>query len=207
MGIDPVTHSPRIDLLDISSILRTALLGNSSLLSLQGLLGAQALTNPELLKLATTLLSMTNENTNLVPQNLQQIQTHVSPQQQFSQFQTPIQTNVESFPSNMTNINISCSNTPENSFPPYNISDDNLISLQNQADFLGDLDFVQSLNNMDQNLGYDSVLSTPLSSSSQTPLDSSSTYVNSGIDLERDSYCSDLFKFEIPESLDISDFL
>ena len=61
MGIDPVTHAPRLDLLDMSSILRSAIgTVNPSFLNLQGLLGAQALMNPEFFKLAATatLLSL-----------------------------------------------------------------------------------------------------------------------------------------------------
>ncbi|KAI9120814.1 hypothetical protein K1719_007847 [Acacia pycnantha] len=70
---------------------------------------------------------------------------------------------------------------------------------QNQSEFLGDPTFLQ-------NLGYDSVLSTP--SSSTTPLNSSLTHLNnSSGGEERDSYCSNLFKFKILENLDLSDLL
>lgn len=51
MGIDPVTHSPRLDLLDFSSIF------SSSQMNIQRLLGMQPLVNPELLKLASSLFS------------------------------------------------------------------------------------------------------------------------------------------------------
>ncbi|KAI4334036.1 hypothetical protein L6164_018776 [Bauhinia variegata] len=207
MGIDPVTHAPRLDLLDISSILRSAFC-NQSLLNLQGFLSAQALMNPELLKLATTLLSLNNENPDLVSQNLQQIQamnpqvqSQVTPQMQFSQFQMPIQNNVEHFSGDLKNMG--CSNSQENSVP--SCLAENLMAQASQADLLGNPIFVDSRNNTNQNLGYDSVLSTPLSS--PTPLNSSSTYVNSSTEEEKDSSCSDWFKFEIPESLDISDFL
>ncbi|KAJ1395857.1 SANT/Myb domain [Sesbania bispinosa] len=202
MGIDPVTHAPRLDLLDMSSILRSAL-GNPSILNLQGLLGAQALVNPELLKLAATatLLSLKNENTNLVSQNLQQInagncqlQSQVAPPEFTSQFQTqPQSNNNNGLSGNM--VNMSCSSSPEN-----------LISQQyQQGDLLENAELVHCLNDVNQNMGYESVLSTPLST--PTRLNSSSTYVNSSTEEERDTFCSDLFKFEIPESLDISDFL
>ncbi|KAJ1434629.1 SANT/Myb domain [Sesbania bispinosa] len=202
MGIDPVTHAPRLDLLDMSSILRSAL-GNPSILNLQGLLGAQALVNPELLKLAATatLLSLKNENTNLVSQNLQQInagncqlQSQVVPPEFTSQFQTqPQSNNVNGLSGNM--VNMSCSSSPEN-----------LISQQyQQGDLLQNAELVHCLNDVNQNMSYESVLSTPLST--PTRLNSSSTYVNSSTEEERDTFCSDLFKFEIPESLDISDFL
>ena len=211
MGIDPVTHTPRLDLLDISSILRTAL-ANSSLLNLQSFLGAQSLMNPALLKLATALLPLQNENPDLVSENLQQIQglnsvvqSQVAQQQeqQFSQFQRPVQTNGEDFSGNLTNM--SCANSQENSIPL--CLDNNFISQQNPIDWMGDLSFLPSLNNMNTNSGYDSVSCTPLSSSSPSPLNSSSFRMNSSAEEDKDSYCSDWFNFEIPESLDIDDFL
>ncbi|XP_061346770.1 transcription factor MYB41-like [Gastrolobium bilobum] len=205
MGIDPVTHAPRLDLLDMSSILRSAL-GNPSFLNLQGLLGAQALVNPELLKLAATasLLSMKNDNQDLVSQNLQQInggnfhvQGQVAPPLEImSQFQTPTQsTNV---------INMNCSSSPENSIPSY-LGENLNISQQNQVDLLQNPELVHCINDAYQNIGYESVLSTPIST--PTPLNSSSTYVNSSTEEERDTYCSNVFNLEIPESLNIDDFL
>ena len=61
-------------------------------------------------------------------------------------------------------------------------------------------------NNNNKNFGFDSGMSTPLSS--PTPLNSSSTYVNgSSTEDERESYCSEFLKFEIPEGLDINEFM
>lgn len=215
MGIDPVTHTPRLDLLDMSSILRSVL-GNPSLLNLQGLLGsAQALMNPELLNLAATasLLSMKNENQHLASQNPQQLQyqncqaqSQDAPPQvplEFSQFQTQNQTtNVNGFSGTTTNMaDLSCSSSPQNSIPSY-LNNENLVLQQNQVDLLGNQALVHSQNDANQNMGYDSVLSSPNHLNN-----SSSTYVNSSTEEERDSYCSDLFNFEIPESLDISDLL
>ncbi|RDY10180.1 Transcription factor MYB102, partial [Mucuna pruriens] len=198
MGIDPVTHAPRLDLLDMSSMLRSVI-GNPSFLNLQGLLGAQALMNPEFLKLAATatLLSLKNETpSNLVSQQIInagniQVQSQVAP----NQFQTPTQSN---------NVN-ALSSSPESSIPSY-LGENYLNNAQQnyQGDLLQDPELVHYLNNANQNIGYESVLSTPLST--PTPLNSSSTYVNSITEEERDTYCSDVFKLEIPESLDISDF-
>ncbi|XP_061336790.1 transcription factor MYB41-like [Gastrolobium bilobum] len=206
MGIDPVTHTQRLDLLDMSSILRS-MIGNQSLLNLQGLLGAQALMNPDLLKLAATasLLSITNENPDLASQNLQ-VQNQVAPQVEFNQFQMPTHTpNVEGFSSSNMAANLSCSNSPLNSTPNNSYLGENLFLQQNQVDLLENPALNHSLNNANQNMSYDSVLPTPLSSPNQ--LNSSlSTHVHSNTEEERDSYCSDLFKFEIPESLEISDF-
>ncbi|KOM43932.1 hypothetical protein LR48_Vigan05g153700 [Vigna angularis] len=208
MGIDPVTHAPRLDLLDMSSILRSAIGNvNPSFLNLQGLLSAQALMNPEFLKLAATatLLSLKNDHnqnpSNLVSQVQQQfnnsggncqVQSQVFP----NQFQTPTKSN---------NVNNGISMSPDNSLPSYLGEHSYLNPQQNQVDLLQDPELVHLLNSANQNIGYESVLSTPLST--PTPLNSSSTYVNSSTEEERDTYCSDVFKLEIPESLDISDFL
>ncbi|KAM3285251.1 Transcription factor MYB39 [Capsicum baccatum] len=101
MGIDPVTHSPRLDLLDLSSILNPSFYNNSSSLhqmNLSRLLGhVQPLVNPEVLRLATSLLSSQRQNTNnsfMIPNNLQenQICQNQLPQMvQNSQIQAPIQ--------------------------------------------------------------------------------------------------------------------
>ncbi|KAJ6401792.1 hypothetical protein OIU84_013959 [Salix udensis] len=61
-------------------------------------------------------------------------------------------------------------------------------------------------NGSNQNFGFASVLSTP--SSSPTPLNSNSTYINSsGAEDERESYCSSILKFEIPDILDAINFM
>ncbi|KAF2305056.1 hypothetical protein GH714_001418 [Hevea brasiliensis] len=64
-----------------------------------------------------------------------------------------------------------------------------------------------SNNGNQQNFSFASVLSTP--SSSSTPLNSNSTYINgsSSTEDERESYCSNMLKFEIPDSLDVSNFM
>ncbi|XP_054815787.1 transcription factor MYB41-like [Prosopis cineraria] len=205
-GIDPVTHAPRLDLLEMSSILTSALMTNRSLLHLQSLLGAQALMNPETLKLATTLLAFKNESPDLVAQNLQQILQDGNHQVDFqaspvSQMPTQTANMREGLSSNIASM--CCSSPVETSLPSYLC--ENLKPRENGVDLQGNP--MQCLINNEnvQNIGYESVLSTPLSS--PTPLNSSSTYVNSSAEEERDTHCSDLFKFEIPESLDISDFL
>ncbi|KAF4386925.1 hypothetical protein F8388_006880 [Cannabis sativa] len=66
MGIDPVTHSPRLDLLDLSSILSSSFYNSShhQMNHMSRFLGVQpaAVMNPELLKLATSLMSSSNNN-------------------------------------------------------------------------------------------------------------------------------------------------
>ncbi|MED6154915.1 hypothetical protein PIB30_001056 [Stylosanthes scabra] len=217
MGIDPVTHAPRLDLLDMSSVLRSALGSPSSILNLQGLL-----VNPELLKLVATasLLSQTQNN---LPQlinaagDLNSNSNSNSQQQLQTNFQQESIRNHDQFrmPNQSTNTvdlvdNNNCNAMNNNSFistTPSSYVGENLnVSQQRQVDLLEN-ELLQYINNgVDQNImGYESVMSTPTT----TPLTSSSTYVNSSNteQEERDTYCSEVFKLEIPESLDINDFL
>ncbi|KAL5976255.1 hypothetical protein ACLOJK_020585 [Asimina triloba] len=253
MGIDPVTHSPRLDLLDLSSVLGSSLY-NSAQLHLSRLLGIEPLVNSELLRLASNLLSTQRENQNLLLQNLQENQLphpQVQIQKQFSSFQntqlnpnpiqetpacTPsniqqashgsqfIQNNVEQFPSNATFLNFESapSNLDQDLVPTTDYGFYN--SGQSFMDTVFESSNLQP--NATQNFNFSSpnplnsastyvnssTTSTPLNScgndsTSPTPLNSSSTHVNSGNEDERDSYCSNLLKFDIPELLDVSDFM
>lgn len=76
MGIDPVTHSPRLDLLDLSSVLGSSLC-NPSHVNLSRLLGLQPFMNPELLRLATNILSSSAHRQN-IPTPLPQSSTAVT---------------------------------------------------------------------------------------------------------------------------------
>uniref|UniRef100_A0A3Q7HCV4 Uncharacterized protein n=1 Tax=Solanum lycopersicum TaxID=4081 RepID=A0A3Q7HCV4_SOLLC len=134
-GIDPVTHSPRLDLLDLSSLL------NSTQFNLSSLLGLQALINPEVFSLAATLLASQNE---ITPEESYLMNGQMLPPQ---------------------NYGYCNSDASDNS---------NFQSLNN--------------NSSNQNISLDSVLSTPTED-------------------EKESYCSNLMKFEIPESLNFDDFM
>ncbi|KAL5972976.1 hypothetical protein ACLOJK_039783 [Asimina triloba] len=68
MGIDPVTHSPRLDLLDLSSILNPSLY-NPDQLSVSKLQGVEPLFNFEILRMATNLLSSNRESPDFLLQN------------------------------------------------------------------------------------------------------------------------------------------
>lgn len=95
MGIDPVTHSPRLDLLDLSSIMCNSSLYNttrpsSSQTNMFGL-QQQSLVNPELLKIATSLLSTQgaqNSSSSLIQDP--QIEGFSSNAQMQSSFNNPI---------------------------------------------------------------------------------------------------------------------
>ncbi|XP_020231477.1 transcription factor MYB102 [Cajanus cajan] len=71
MGVDPVTHRPRLDLLDLSSILSSSFYGSSSTqMNMQRLFGTHTLVNPQLLKLASSLFSShQGEHLNMCAQN------------------------------------------------------------------------------------------------------------------------------------------
>lgn len=74
MGIDPVTHTRRLDLMDLTSLLNSQQQNNSQL-NLLKLLSLQTLVNPELLRLATLLsTNQNNGNLNFLLQNLQENQ-------------------------------------------------------------------------------------------------------------------------------------
>ncbi|KAK6268872.1 hypothetical protein QUC31_013032 [Theobroma cacao] len=248
MGIDPVTHSPRLDLLDLSSILSSSLY-NQSQMNMSRLLGVQSFVNPELLRLATSLMSSQrenqsqnqNQNQSFLLQNVpesqlgsSQVQNQYQPLMQSNHLPTQVQEipactslngtpcipfssdaqlmnpNVDHFPSNLTDL----SDWPGNAMPS-NLTED-YVPLQPNYNYYGASD--QTVmdpssdtsnfhsNNSNQSFSFASVLSTP--SSSPTPLNSNSTYINSSsTEDERESYCSDILKFEIPDILDVNEFM
>ncbi|KAL5802724.1 hypothetical protein ACOSQ4_031029 [Xanthoceras sorbifolium] len=197
MGIDPVTHSPRLDLLELSSIL----MNNSSLCNSQ----INPL-NPDFFNLATTLLSTQtrppfNPHNNL-QQSLLQYQYPVqactnipTTSQQAAQFLNQsqfTQANLEQFCPNPTSFDSDI--LPNYVYDLQETTHDHHINQsridssisQNQSylyNIINDEKYVP------MNRSFGSLLSEP--SSSSTPLNSSSTnYVNGGTEDERDSYCS-----------------
>ncbi|KAK3016812.1 hypothetical protein RJ639_007431 [Escallonia herrerae] len=216
MGIDPVTHSPRMDLLDLSSIL------NSAQLSLSNFLGLQTLLNPEVVRLANFLASY-QESPELLLQKIQGDQLcnaelqNQAPIMQSSQLQTltqEIQNCTQSSVScaSLSNqaqlmqgnvpwalTNLGSQNFQENLAPsPFTES---LVSQQNYGNCGSD----QALNNNSQNFTFGSFTPTPLSSA--TPLNSPSAVNNSSTDDEMESYCSNFLKFHLPEGLDFDNFM
>lgn len=236
MGIDPVTHNPRLDLLDLSSILSSSLY-NQSQMNISRLLGVNSLVNPELLRLATSFMSSQRENQNhkfIVDHNVEDNQlcsSHVQDQYQQPLMQSnrnhlPTQVqeipacsipfsngtelmNMNQFPSNFSHLNDWQSNGM-----PSNLTKDYVPLPPNYDYYATDhhqhhnvMDPSSSeTNNSNQSFSFASVLSTP--SSSPTQLNSHSTYINnSGIEEEPDSYCSNILKFEIRDILDVNDFM
>ncbi|KAF7141323.1 hypothetical protein RHSIM_Rhsim06G0153300 [Rhododendron simsii] len=217
-GIDPVTHSPRLDILDLSSII------HSTQLNLSNLLGLQTLVNPELLRLVSTLLASQHENPEMLSQKLQVNQLlNTELQNQTPMLQTTNlpsssvlnQTQMQGMDMGQISINStdsSCENFLENVMPSsLNIGSFGSLPTcgYNLAADPSDDSAFQLLNNTTagRNGTFDSVISIPMSSS--TPINSPSTFINSSsaTEDERESYCSNMFKFEIPESLDFDDFM
>ncbi|CAN4117492.1 unnamed protein product [Withania somnifera] len=208
MGIDPVTHSPRLDFLDLSSMF------NSTQLNFSSLLGLQALMNSEILKLTNSLLlSNTHENKELLLQNqnselgpellLQKLQQDQLLHNQSSIFQNnnQLHNQVSEIP-NCTPPNVSSSSpqSMQSNMGPYltngQIFQENMmLPLQNYSYSASDVSensTIQSLNSNNNNQNFS--FSTPLS----------------GTEEEKESYCSsfnNFMKFEIPESLDFDDLL
>ncbi|KAL5730701.1 hypothetical protein ACHQM5_003496 [Ranunculus cassubicifolius] len=199
MGIDPVTHSLRLDLLDLSSVLNSTQQFNVS-----QFLGAQPVIDPEIIRLATSLLSSQHQAQEILQQNQFQDQFQV---QSFMQNQPPIQenstcttsfldenqfmqANVEQFPE--TPANFSYQNVDQNEYrQQYNVE-----SMENYGYY--DPSVIELLyQNSNPEFTFPSALSTP-SSNPVTPLNSSSTHFNSSNDDEKDSYCSDMLKYQIP---------
>ncbi|KAK6777249.1 hypothetical protein RDI58_023966 [Solanum bulbocastanum] len=215
MGIDPVTHSPRLDFLDLSSLF------NSTQLNLSSLLGLQALVNPEIFKLANSLLlSHTHENQELLLQNqnfqgpellLQKLQQNqlLHNQSSISQHNDQLHNQVSEIP-NCTpqNVSSSSSQSMQGIMGHYMMNNDQMfqknmmLPLQNYSYSTSDVSensIIQSLNNNNNNIN-----NNPNSQnfSFDTPL--------SGAEEEKESYCSNFsnfMKFEIPQSLNFDDLL
>ncbi|KAJ9550497.1 hypothetical protein OSB04_014542 [Centaurea solstitialis] len=214
-GIDPVTHSPRLDLLDLSSML------NSAQFNLSNLLNLHTLVNPDVLRLATLLASSSSNqenqflNNQMNPMNQtlnQQLQNCTSMAANLSS--TPLlsqENHSQYFSPNLANTNGQM--VDENMLSAFLPNNNDILPCQRdqyKAQASENSSFERSniqndYNNASQNFNFDSVLSTPMSS--PTPLNSSSTLVNSSTtEDETETYCS-LFKFEIPESFEFEDFI
>ncbi|CAN1161084.1 Transcription factor MYB102 [Linum perenne] len=187
-GIDPVTHTPRLDLLDFSTILGSLSQLNpaASLLSL--LAAGQPYLNPELLRLAAALGSADTRQQQ-VPMNLQADQTTSSLLSQ------QVQENFYGFPELNNTVRIGSSS---------NLQEDNWVLVPSE---FGVWNAVPQLSENCQSFGNvgSSVMSTPLSSPPRV-VNGGGWNDNTTTDQEeRDSFCGSLFKFEIPESLESFD--
>ncbi|XP_020584373.1 myb-related protein 308-like [Phalaenopsis equestris] len=183
-GIDPVTHRPRLDLLNLSSLLNTVLFNQPAQLDIKPQL------NTELLRIAVNLLQTQCQNQNILKQNLVQ-----EPQPPSTLLYNPVQiSNANQWQYNEA----SCCNLSENL-----VTANNDFIYENMDQLKSSLSYELPVG---QNLysNHDSVISTPVSS---VTLNNSSTIINNNLEDEKDSYCSHFFDFQIPDLLDMSEFI
>lgn len=211
MGIDPVTHSPRHDLLDLSSILTSLCASSSSQMNnnydhvqIQRLLNGatQPLQlNPELLKLASSVLIPTQNNLNLcADHNAQQ-------HNQIPYHDDDFVTCVDPNPSFFTNDDVVPHELPGYGYTNINNYTSESDHVVHQSLMIMDPPFMaetatsnfQCLNNSNcqtQNFGFASVLSTPTPSTSPTSLNSNYSTFTEG---ERDHSSNMMLKFELSQ--------
>ncbi|KAI3800337.1 hypothetical protein L1987_28427 [Smallanthus sonchifolius] len=217
MGIDPVTHTPRLDLLDISSFYNSPR---------TNIFGVQPMVNPEWLRIAASLLSSQhNQNCNLVDQNHHQnkfghpyqVQENSLLQFQNQDHQTLIQETPSCASLNNSNCVPFTSESAQLMEPNVDQLPSSFSHFDQQTCHLNDW-----LNNLDHNfMANDDIPQSTLTSSdvdfsSQLPNlltpSSSPTSLNSSLtgfingsntrDEREISYCSNLFKYENQEILD-----
>ncbi|KAK7244418.1 hypothetical protein RIF29_39239 [Crotalaria pallida] len=113
MGIDPVTHTPRLEVLQLTSILNS--LYNSPLLNYPSLFGmgssSSVVNQSQLLNLLSTYLSCQNKNQDVMNHNFNQSQIGISASspllQNQSQCSQPMQLNsIQTFPSNQPQVQV-----------------------------------------------------------------------------------------------------
>ncbi|EYU24849.1 hypothetical protein MIMGU_mgv1a018812mg [Erythranthe guttata] len=193
MGIDPVTHAPRLDLLDLSSILMN---NSPHLNNLSNLIRLQTLLNPDALRVALTLLSSQNENQLLNYQH--QFQNQAPPVIQPNHFDNIITQQIPL--NNLTSSSLHnhyqslqghvC---PTNPTAGQVLFHDNYTGMNSTTS-----DQTKQSLSSENNSSFDSVISTP------QPCNISG--ITTAED-ERESFCNDLFKFEFSESFDFDDFV
>ncbi|KAL5548056.1 hypothetical protein UlMin_003287 [Ulmus minor] len=236
MGIDPVTHTPRLDLLELSSLLNSTLYNpSSSQLSIPNNLYGFPMMNQNLLTLATALLSSQQLKTtpsdqfiteNLIPQN--QFQSFIQPTNQFQNTCTTSNTSSTPFMSETQLVQPKMDQFSQ-SFCPDSFWENNggvFGSLENNG--CQDSSNRSIINNCSENQGlvssdvqndigyqipnmsFGSILSTPCSSPVNLHNSSSTTYVNSkstSTEDEKDSFCSNLLMYDIANALNGNEFV
>lgn len=192
MGIDPVTHSPRLDLLDLSSILTSALC-NSPQLNCSNFLDAQPISNIDILSMSSLFPQVENQFHFLQPNNLQSENEGI----QTSNSIGPMQAFLEQF--YQTTSALSCETSGQNLWHERGGETSNMRGYygydQSMSNPIWGSKMVQS--NEDEtveNCCCSTVIASPTTSSAH--LNSSSTvHVNGGNEDDRDSYCSEMLMF------------
>lgn len=185
MGIDPVTHHPRLDLLETSEFLNSSSQLNFSKF--------QPLVNPNLLGLATSLLS---QNQDFILQNnaVQETQlfdnSHVQNQNQIPPLIQPCH-----FQSQNHQDFLGFNGMPL----PFTYIDENFVT---NYEYYGSGQSIVDPPLLETST-FQSNMSTP--SSSSTTLHSNSTYITE--DIERESNRSNMLNFQISDILDVNEFM
>lgn len=217
-----MTHTPRLDLSNLSSILNSAQFNLSNLLSLQ------TLVNPDVLKLATLLASSQSNQENqefFLNNHINSMNQHPNMHIQNSSMPSSLPSTQLLDKANLTfandgeyfsgqMVNISDQTSQEKFVPPCSSSTDiSAAQISYNPQFTSqteNLSFqpsnIENKIHASPKFDFDSVLSMPMSSS--TNVSSSTTFINSSSpEDERGSHCSNMFKFEIPENFEFEDFI
>ncbi|XAR53685.1 hypothetical protein NMG60_11022330 [Bertholletia excelsa] len=211
MGIDPVTHNPRLDLLDLSSILRNSLYNPSHQMNLSRLLSVQSMVNPELLSIASSLLS--SQNANLHGQTQTQLPPLVQVQPDPIQIQAPVQEIPNSIPfSGETQFVEPTLDQFSSGFQMgSDLGEEYVNALQNYGYYVSPSEnsmTFQSNNSNDFSFAsVMSTLSTPPNSPAATHLNGGGSTTTTTED-EKESYCSSsMLRFEMPDMLGVDQFV
>ncbi|KAI4325107.1 hypothetical protein MLD38_030531 [Melastoma candidum] len=197
-GIDPVTHAPRLDLMDLSSLLSFSMC-NPSLLNLTSLLKTQALLNPELLRVVTTILPLQDGSTDLSLQSLQENHSRDPDPATGSSEEQPSVPFPECLKVGDVLPNSSGLNDP---VPQQSLASPMLLCPDY---YFPEIDFDQGSNGLDEKMfGIDSFRSTPVSGS--TPMTSSSTMVNTSSEDENGQSCCSNYLLDL-KSFDMGCFI
>nr|POE60514.1 transcription factor myb39 [Quercus suber] len=202
MGIDPVTHTPRLDLLELTSYLQQNQLDQN--------LVQNQLQSTQPVQLNTINSSSQANQLQCPVQDIQPCATSNIISTPFSSESQFTQVKMEQLPPNLTNFSYQNSPTKlwqnngehPNDFAVSDYSFDPVIDPQFENQIL------QSNNDESiPNFSFGTLISTP--STSPTPLNSSSTttYANCSTEDERDSYCSNILLYDMPNSLNASGVL
>jgi transcription factor MYB, plant len=201
MGIDPVTHEPRFDLLNLSTLLNAANYNcYQSLFNLDTTKALNALVNPDILRLAALLSAQKNFKNSMVFQSQENgIPSGCTTQPQSNQFPdgaTFLQPDASPIEDQMPALS--------NPSPQPNLALNNFVQPDMQAlcDTF-DPELLQSLLDTTPDIQWmnNQTCSNP-NYSNQT-----SRLSTSGSDVKSSNHSSNLLKFEAPELLDVSDFI
>lgn len=198
MGIDPVTHRPRFDLLNLSSLLNPAVYTTTtSQFQAPKLLQNQALSDSDLFKLTTNYLLSSSHCQNSGLSGQEEIQQLLQP----NYIQNAVQFDQDDQFMQMNNDNY-CNLYP-NSSVQYEEGVVQYDHLQQYYNYLS-----SSLCGENTIINFDAASEFSATTSSLTNLNSLATQSNSNTEDERDSHCSERYRMTgSHEVLDVSDFM